>query len=66
MREFQLMHDSNTLLLVNYSDGKVEGLSVIVYIGGIDYEVTKALPQGLLKYLREWAETEIGEIYGEF
>lgn len=34
---------------------EIESLSVVTYMGGFEYDVTKALSEAELKYFEEWA-----------
>lgn len=75
MKTFELNYDENCLLIVeghveednfDHEFGVQRGnhfeiteFTVLVYIKGSEFDVTKAIPEGRLDVMKEWAQSEI-------
>lgn len=64
LTEFEVKYDEHTLLVGEVSldaENRVEfeSFSIIVWIGGIDYDVTKAFESKRLEYFKRFFEAEV-------
>jgi len=75
MKELELQYDDHTVLIVTVAENdasfdhefgterasamEVESVSIVTYIGDMDYDVTKSMSEKEIEYFREWSEEEI-------